>query len=77
MFMHKHKSPLGCVAFSNSFLYYGGGGRKAYVLSAYLESFAKGHFETKRVLELGAGTGLVGIVATLMGEFSALLLHLL
>lgn len=37
------------------------------VLSNFFLSFAPGYFTGKRVLELGAGTGLVGLVAYRLG----------
>lgn len=42
--------------------------RQAVVLCMYLE-LGKVDLKGKEVIELGAGTGLVGIVAALMGEF--------
>jgi len=47
---------------------------QGYVLSTYLEqTLGPDYFAGKSVLELGAGTGLVGIVAALLGNLSALL----
>lgn len=43
--------------------------RQAVVLCMYLE-LGKVDLKGKEVIELGAGTGLVGIVAALMGEFN-------
>lgn len=45
--------------------------RQAVVLCMYLE-LGKVDLKGKEVIELGAGTGLVGIVAALMGEFNTL-----
>lgn len=43
--------------------------RQAVVMCMYLE-MGKVDLQGKEVIELGAGTGLVGIVAALMGELN-------
>lgn len=45
---------------------------KSLVLSQYIanpQNFPQDYWKGKRVLELGAGTGIVGIVAGLLGKY--------
>ena len=45
---------------------------QAIALSEYLESLDPCLLEGKRVIELGAGTGLAGMVASCLGIYSSL-----